>query len=124
MAHFAEIDENNIVQRVVVISSAEVFDTENEEEVEQLGIDFCKTLYGEETEWVQTSYNSKFRYKFAGIGDFYDRDVGAFIPPKPFDSWVLNTETYDWNPPVPIPNEELPYFWNESTNSWELPAKP
>jgi len=120
MAHFAEIDENNIVKRVVVIGNEEVYDIENQTEVEQFGVNFCKKLFGQDTEWIQTSYNSNFRYNFAGVNYFYDQDADAFIPPKPYNSWILNTETYTWDPPVSIPDEEKPYIWNEETLTWEL----
>jgi hypothetical protein len=77
MAHFAKI-ENNIVSQVIVINN-EVITDENGVEQEQLGIDFCKSLFGKDTNWIQTSYNGSFRGKFAGIGDIYDSDNDEFI---------------------------------------------
>ncbi len=73
MAHFAELDENNIVLQVTVVNNSDILD-ENGNESEEIGIQFNKNLLGQDTKWVQTSYNSNFRYKYAGIGDFYDLD--------------------------------------------------
>jgi hypothetical protein len=123
MAHFAEIDENSIVKRVVVIGNEEVYDIENQTEVEQFGVNFCKKLFGQDTEWIQTSYNANFRYNFAGIDYFYDQDADAFIPPKPYNSWILNTETYTWDSPVSKPSDTEIYSWNEDSLSWESIAE-
>ena len=79
MAHFAKLDDNNITQVIVV--NNEVITDENGIEQEQLGIDFCKSLYGEDTNWIQTSYNANFRGKFAGIGDTYDEVHDVFVSP-------------------------------------------
>jgi len=78
MAHFAQLDENNIVLQVIVVSNQDIID-ENGVESEQLGIEFCKNLLGNNTNWVQTSYNKKFREKYAGIGDLYDSENDIFI---------------------------------------------
>jgi len=80
MAHFAELDENNIVLQVTVVNNSDILD-ENGNESEEIGIQFNKNLLGQDTKWVQTSYNSNFRYKYAGIGDFYDEVHQVFIPP-------------------------------------------
>jgi hypothetical protein len=80
MAHFAELDENNIVLRVIVINN-DVITSENNEEVEQLGIDFCKSLYGQNTNWAQTSYNNNFRKQYALKGGNYDAINNVFIEP-------------------------------------------
>ena len=118
MAHFAQIDENNIVQRVIVVSNDVTFD-ENNQEVEQKGIDFCKSLYGENTAWVQTSYNHNFRKQFAGIGALYDSLNDVFIVTKPYDSWTLDSN-FDWQPPVEYPNDGQNYQWNEDDQTWDL----
>ena len=94
MAHFAELDENNIVQRVIVVHNNELLD-ENGNESEQLGIDFCVAHYG--GTWIQTSYNGNFRTNFAGSGCTYDPIRDAFIAAKPTEGpWVLNEDTLRW----------------------------
>jgi hypothetical protein len=122
MSHFAEIDENNIVLRVIV--------------AEQDFID--SGAVGEPSRWVQTSYNTRggihykpntnqpsedqtkaLRKNYAGIGCVYDVQRDAFIPPKLFNSWILNEQTCLWEPPVPYPNDGNSYIWNENTVSWE-----
>ena len=122
MAHFAEIDSNldNVVLRVLVIGNDDILD-ENGEESEALGITYCKSLFGEETEWVQTSYNQNFRKNYAGASWFYDEGRDAFIPPQPFASWSLNEETCHYNPPVEPPNNTEQWMWDETTISWVLP---
>ena len=121
MAHFAEIDSNldNVVLRVIVIGNYDILD-ENGEESETLGIAFCKNLFGEETEWVQTSYNNTFRKNYAGAGWMYDEGRDAFIPHQPYPSWILNEETCHYNPPVMPPNNTEPWMWDEATVSWVL----
>ena len=124
MAHFAEIDSNldNVVLRVIVIGNDDILD-ENGEESETLGIAFCKNLFGEETEWVQTSYNNNFRKNYCGAGWMYDEGRDAFIPPQPYPSWTLN-ENSDWQPPTPFPDDEEAYYWNEDNTSWESSKPP
>ena len=117
MAHFAKLDENNIVIKGIVINNDILL--QNEIEVEQLGIDFCKSLYGQDTTWVQTSYNGNIRKQYAGIGMSYDETNDVFILPKPFDSWTLNSN-FDWEAPVSFPTDGNPYEWNEETLSWIL----
>lgn len=102
MAHFAEIDNNNEVLRVIVINNAELLDSFGQEQ-EQLGRDFCKKLFG--GTWVQTSYNGKFRKNYAAIGYTYDSVRDAFISPKPFASWILNENTCTWEAPIPYPTD-------------------
>jgi len=122
MAHFAKIGINNIVTQVLVVANRETMDS-NGVEHESIGVNFLKNLTGHET-WVQTSYNNKFRKNYAGIGYTYDEDRDAFIPPKPFNSWILNEDTCLWNAPVSMPTEQLEdnqyYFWNESIINWEI----
>ena len=117
MAHFAKLDENNIVIQGIVINNDILL--QNEIEVEQLGIDFCKSLYGQDTTWVQTSYNGNTRKQFAAVGYKYDSTNDVFIVPQPFDSWTLDSN-FDWQPPTPYPTDGKTYSWNEDTLSWEL----
>ena len=96
MAYFAELDENNVVLRVISVSNE--ITTQNSEEQEQLGINFCQNLFG--GIWLQTSFNGRIRKNYAGIGFVYDADRDAFIPPKPQgDGWVLNEENCLWSNP-------------------------
>jgi hypothetical protein len=106
MAHFAELDENNIVTRVLVTDN----DFPNE------GYDWLVETFG--GTWVQTSYNATIRKNFAGIGFNYDETRDAFIPPKPFESWLLNEETCNWEAPKPYPTDEKPYNWDEESQEW------
>ena len=104
MSHWAEIDENNIVVRVLV------GDNNDLDEGHQWLID---NLGGT---WIQTSYNAKIRGKFAGIDDTYNEDEDIFVAPQPFASWIRNGSS--WIPPIPIPTDQKEYNWNESTTSW------
>ena len=115
MAHFAQIDENNIVQEVIVVHNNELLD-ENGIEREIKGIQFCQSLLG--GNWVQTSYNANFRKNYAGQGYTYDSVRDAFIPPKLYNSWVLNEDTCNWEAPVTHPTDGKLYVWDESTVSW------
>jgi hypothetical protein len=119
MAHFAEIDSNNIVTRVLVVDNSQ----------EDNGQDFLANTLGLGGTWIKTSYNTQggvhtnggtpFRKNYAGIGYTYDSARDAFIPPKPYNSWVLNEETCLWNAPTPMPVEEgKMYRWDEDTTSW------
>lgn len=116
MAHFAEINENNEVIRVIVVANNELLD-ENGNEQEALGVAFCNQLFG--GTWKQTSYNNNIRKNFAGVGFTFDSSRDAFIPLRPFASWVLNEATCQWEPPIPMPNDEYFYAWNEETTSWD-----
>ena len=112
MAHFAQIDANNIVTQVLVI----------EQDVVDTG------LFGEPNSFVQTSYNTHggvhtlggtpLRKNYAGIGYTYDSGRDAFIPPKPYNSWVLNEDTCLWDAPVAMPTDEKMYTWDENTTNW------
>lgn len=116
MAHFAELDANNVVLRVVVVGNADTSDA-NGVEKEHIGAAFCEKLFG--GVWKQTSYNGNMRKRYAGIGYTFNAELDAFVPPKPFASWVLNNTTADWEAPVPMPVEEGKTFtWNEETVSW------
>lgn len=114
MAHFAEL-ENNIVIRVTVVDNKDILD-ENGQESEQKGIEFCINLLG--GTWKQTSYNRTFRKNYAGIGYTYDEARDAFIPPKPYNSWLLNETTCNWIAPVDMPDDIKNYDWDEATTSW------
>jgi len=118
MAHFAQIDQNNTVTQVLVVSNNDITD-ENGVEQEQLGIDFLHALLGADKTWVQTSYNGSFRKHYAGIGYTFDSARAAFIPPKPFDSWLLNEETCVWESPIAYPQDDNSYMWDEATLSWQ-----
>lgn len=117
MAHFAQIDENNIVTQVLVI----------EQDVVNSG------LFGDPNSFIQTSYNTHggvhtlggtpLRKNYAGIGYSYDSTRDAFIPPKPYNSWVLDEDTCQYKAPTPMPNDGKIYNWDETTTSWvELTA--
>ena len=115
MAHFTKLNENNIVINVNVVNN-NVLDPNNEE---ASGIEFLTEWSGGYTNWKQTSYNGNFRKNYAGIGYTYDSIRDAFIPQKPFDSWILDEETCQWNAPTPMPVEEGKRFtWDEETLSW------
>jgi hypothetical protein len=118
MAHFAELNNDNKVLRVIVVSNDDIKDL-NGQENEILGIAFCKSLFGEDTNWIQTSFNGTMRGKLAGIGDVYDINLNRFINNKPNEiaSWVLN-EKFEWVPPLPYPTDGKIHDWNESTLSW------
>jgi len=98
MAHFAELDENNIVLRVVVVHNNELLDDMGLGESEQKGIDFCVSLFG--GRWIQTSYNGRIRKNYAGQGFTYDPQRDAFIPPQPGPEWTLDENTCQWIAPV------------------------
>ena len=117
MAHFAKLDENNLVTQVIVVHNNELLD--NGVESEAKGIAFCQSLFG--GNWKQTSYNSTMRKNFAGIGYTYDQSKDAFIPPKPFNSWLLNETTCNWEPPVAYPNDGKLYIWDENITNWVEP---
>ena len=120
MAHFAQLNDNNIVEQVIVVSNDELLD-ESGIESEQKGIDFCTNLLG--GRWVQTSYNGNFRKNFAGAGYLYDPIRDAFIVSQPYPSWVLNEETCQWQAPVEYPTDGKLYIWNEETLTWDEVAE-
>jgi len=116
MAHFAEINDSNIVTRVIVVADEHEADGEN----------WCNALLG--GTWKQTSYNTlggvhslggtPFRKNYAGIGYTYDSTRDAFIPPKPYPSWILIEDTCDWEAPVALPDDDKIYGWDEATTNW------
>ena len=136
MAHFCKLGVGNIVERVEVVSN-EIATTE------QAGIEFLQNLYGDRAVWKQTSYNTKsgqhllggtpFRKNYGGVGYKYDQTRDAFIPTKPYESWTLNEETCEWEPPIEMPitytqgrtdadgNDSIDFYrWNEENQSWDL----
>jgi|TARA_R100000455_G_C6207894_1_gene76397 hypothetical protein len=125
MAHFAKIGKGNIVEQVIVVSN----DIATNEEA---GINFINELYKSRDVWKQTSFNTikgehilggtPLRKNYAAPGYFYDDQRDAFIPPKPFPSWILDEETCTYNPPIERPDEDNSYDWNEDTQSWDLKA--
>jgi len=115
MAHFAKLDENNQVIAVHVVNNEVI--TVDGVESEQVGIDFLTSLHGHPN-WKQTSYNSTIRKNYAGIGFTYDEIRDAFIPPKPFESWILDEETYIWECSIPYPNDDKNYTWSENDLAW------
>jgi len=129
MAHFAQIDHNNIVVRVLVVP----------DEHEQRGHEFLANDLGLGGTWLQTSYNTyggqhreggtPFRKNYAGIGYTYDEMRDAFIPSKPYESWLLNENTCLWDAPIPYPTDGKEYGWHEGSLTWvelpsEIPAPP
>ena len=117
MAHFAELDLNNKVIRVIVVNNATI-DNLPFPESEPVGVSFCKDHYGSETIWKQTSYNANFRKNYATFGYVYDATLDAFLSPKPYPSWLLNTQTCQWEPPVPYPTDGKIYTWDENLQTW------
>jgi hypothetical protein len=123
MAHFAKLGVGNIVEQVIVVSN-DIATTE------QAGSDFINKLYNTRDVWKKTSYNTHggvhnnngtpLRKNYAGIGYQYDQQRDAFIPPKPFNSWLLNEDTCLWNAPVAYPQDDNRYTWNESTLTWDI----
>ena len=122
MAHFAQLDENNVVLQVIVVSNDELIAPDGSES-ELKGIEFCQSLFGADTQWIQTSYNNNFRCRYAVVGGSYDVTLDAFLYEKPYPSWVLNEQTLDWNAPVPYPSDGGRYTWDEQSQSW-IPASP
>lgn len=116
MAHFAQLDENNVVLQVIVVANKDTSDAFGVEK-EYIGAAFCERLFG--GTWKQTSYNGKIRKNYAGIGYTYNQEIDAFVPPKPYASWLLDAETAQWYPPTPHPADGAMYIWNESNTSWD-----
>jgi len=116
MAHFAKIDENNKVTEVIVVANEVLLD-DNGNEQEALGLEFIASL-GLEGRWVQCSYNGSMRAHYPGRDFTYDEDRDAFIPPKPYDSWVLDEATCLWVAPIEYPADGGVYTWDESLGDW------
>lgn len=116
MAHYAQLDANNVVTQVVVIDNRDTADA-NGVEKEHIGAAFCERLFG--GTWKQTSYNGNIRKNYAGIGYTYRADIDAFVAPKPFPSWILNANA-QWEAPVAMPTDGQMYSWDEATTSWKV----
>jgi hypothetical protein len=114
MAHYAQIDENNIVTQVIVIDNKDTADA-NGVEKEYIGAAFCERLFG--GTWKQTSYNGNIRKNYAGIGYSYQADIDAFVPPKPYASWTLDANA-QWQAPTAMPTDGKMYSWDEATLAW------
>ena len=122
MAHFAKV-ENDIVTQVLVVPDSQ----------ENRGNEYLSVDLGLGGNWYKTSYNTQggvhllggtpYRKNYAGIGYTYDRNRQAFIPPKPFGSWILHEETCLWDAPVAYPTDGELYVWDEGTTSWVLPTE-
>jgi hypothetical protein len=117
MAHFAKLDDQNIVLDVNVVNNETVGNLPFPES-EPVGVAFLTDWSGGYSNWKQTSYNASFRKNYAGIGYTYDSVLDAFIAPKPYPSWLLNTETCQWQAPIPYPTDGKQYYWNEDTQQW------
>lgn len=115
MAHFAQLDANNVVLQVIVVANTDTADA-NGVEKEHIGAAFCERLLG--GTWKQTSYNGNFRKRYAGIGYTYNEALDAFVAPKPFASWTLNNATAEWEAPVPMPSDGKMYSWDEANTTW------
>jgi hypothetical protein len=123
MASFAKIGIGNKVEQVLVVHN-------NVATSEQAGVEFLQNLYGSRDTWIQTSYNTyggvhrlggtPFRKNFAGVDYTYDQIRDAFIPKKPFNSWILNETTCLWEAPVAYPDDDNKYTWNETNQTWDL----
>jgi len=116
VAHFAELNQNNEVLRVVVVDNRDTSDASGVER-EHIGCAHLEKILG--GVWRQTSYNATMRKNYAGIGYTYDAQLDAFVPPKPFASWILNETTCQWQAPTPQPQDGRMYTWNEQTTSWQ-----
>jgi hypothetical protein len=117
MAHFAKLNENNIVLDIIVVSNETLNNTEFPES-EALGVAFLTEWSGGHAQWKQTSFNSNFRKRYAAIDGSWNPQLSIFIHPSPHASWVLDENT-EWQPPTPKPNDGKKYRWNEDTVSWE-----
>jgi hypothetical protein len=120
MAHFAELAENNLVVRVIVVSNDDCLGADGEES-EAVGVAFCQGLLGADTRWKQTSYNNNFRRQHAGIGYTYNELLDVFVEPQPYPSWALDASTATWLPPVERPSAPDVYalVWDEENKEWD-----
>lgn len=116
MAHFARLDQNNVVVDVNAVHNNELLDNGTESEAK--GIAFLTNWSGGYTNWRQTSYNATFRKNYAGVGYTYDAARDAFVPPQPYVSWVLDEQSCQWTAPTPMPADSKHYAWDEPTVAW------
>jgi hypothetical protein len=123
MSYFAEITDTNEVRQIISINNDVLMEPDLVfPQTEVVGQAFIANTLGLKGEWRQTSFNASFRYHYAGIGYTFDPNMGehgAFIPPQPYLSWTLD-ENAQWQPPIPYPNDENLYIWNETDNSWDI----
>jgi hypothetical protein len=117
MAHFVKLNDQNVVIDGTVVNNETVGNLPFPES-EPVGVAFLTEWSGGYTNWKQTSYNASFRKNYAGVGYTYDAALDAFIYPKPYPSWLLNTETCQWQAPIPYPTDGKYYYWNEDTQQW------
>jgi hypothetical protein len=115
MAHFANLDNNNTVVNVIVVNNEELLEDGIESETK--GIAFCMSLFPD-TNWKQTSYNGTFRKHYANPGFTYNNELDAFIPPKPYSDWILDTKTCTWVAPLPYPDDGVWYIWSTEQATW------
>jgi hypothetical protein len=121
MAYFAQLDRHNIVAQVIAVSNVDAPDPFPASEA--AGQAFIASL-GLDGMWLQTSYNGRIRKNYAGIGYTYDPARDAFIPPKPYPSWLLNETTCLWDAPVSYPTDGQDYDWNEDDQTWQSRPQP
>jgi hypothetical protein len=130
MAHFAKLDDNNMVLEVHVVHNNEMIDPTTGQETEAQGIKFLTEWSGGHTNWRQTSYNGSIRRRYAGKGFRYDPQADIFIEPPTWASWIWNTTTLEYDPPIPMPsdagtgNPPKTYKWDESIVNWSLESAP
>jgi len=118
MAHFAKLDSTNTVIGIHTLNNEVITDVDGNEQ-EQAGIDFLTQLHGGIGWYKQTSYNGTFRKNYAGVGFTYDSERDAFIAPQQYSSWTLNEDTCQWSSPVPYPEDDKFYEWDEETLTWD-----
>lgn len=118
MAHFAQLDFSNIVMQVVVVDD-QVLGDATYPDTEPLGIAFLQSLFGVNTKWKQTSSTGEFRRLYAYLGGIYREDLDVFVRPQPYNSWVYNVVTNDWEPPIPFPSDGETYQWEENGAFWK-----
>ena len=117
MAHFAKLDDDNKVTSIIVVNNDCVKNDSGDED-EAVGIAFCKSLYGQDTKWVQTSYNNNFRKQYAGVDDTYDEAKDIFIARQPYPSWTLD-DNNEWQAPIAYPEDGTLHGWNEADQVWD-----
>ena len=129
MAHFAQLDGNNIVTQVIVVGNDDLKDS-NGNETESIGVAFCQKLFGADTNWKQTSYNNNMRGNYAGIGYHYLPDDDIFLVPPPYDYFVADVDNFVYIPPVEKPDDGKNYVWNDddyqadNTQGWVVIEEP
>jgi hypothetical protein len=121
MAYFAELDQDNVVLRVIKINNSVCGEPDlSFPDTESVGRAFIKDVLKLDGTWMQTSFNASFRKNYAGIGCVWRPDLDGFVSSQPFDGWVLNEESCRWEPPVQYPNDGKHYTWNQESLNWVL----